>query len=67
MRTLQAVDMTEPAMAVRIARRLKQFHRAKVTLPGIDAGQSELFSTIWKWCAACSQLFLFKYSSSAMT
>jgi ethanolamine kinase len=52
MRTLQPVDMTEASMAARIARRLKQFHRSNVSLPGVDAGQSELYPTIWKWCGA---------------
>lgn len=48
MRTLTPVELTEPAMALRIARRLRQFHRCKVSLPGVDPAQSELFATMWR-------------------
>ena len=54
LRTLTPVALTEPAMAGRIARRLKQFHRSKVSLPGVDPGASELFATMWKSCGGCS-------------
>ena len=48
MRTLTPVDLTQPAMALRIARRLKQFHRCKVSLPGVEPEGSELFRTMWR-------------------
>ena len=48
MRTLTSVELTEPAMALRIARRLRQFHRCKVSLPGVDPAHSELFATMWR-------------------
>ncbi|BDA42425.1 probable ethanolamine kinase [Coccomyxa sp. Obi] len=49
MRTLTPEDMTHPAMAVRIARRLKQFHNAPITLHDSNVGRAEPFSTLWKW------------------
>ncbi len=51
MRTLTPEDMTHPAMAVRIARRLKQFHNAPITTHDSKVGKAEPFSTLWKWCA----------------
>ena len=48
MRTLKPEDLTQPPMALRIARRLKHFHRCKVSLPGIEPGRSELFTTMWR-------------------
>jgi hypothetical protein len=49
MRTLTPVDMTELPMALRIASRLKQFHRAPVKLPSSNASKREPFGTLWKW------------------
>lgn len=51
MRTLTPTDMTDPVMAARIARRLRHFHAAPVSLPGVDPAQPELFHTIRKWWA----------------
>ena len=46
MRTLKPQQMGEPAMAARIARRLRRFHAAEV--PGSQEPQT--FTVIKRWC-----------------
>ena len=47
MRTLKPQQMGEPAMAARIARRLRRFHAAEV--PGSQEPQT--FTVIKRWCS----------------
>lgn len=49
MRTLDPVGMAEPAMARRIAQRLKHFHSVPVRCKGCDPGQSEFFPLLHRW------------------
>ncbi len=66
MRTLTPEDMTEPAMAVRIARRLKQFHTAPITLHGSNEGKAEPFKTLWKWCALKSSSYQIGFGNAPL-
>lgn len=51
MRPLTPEQMTEPAMALRVARRLRAFHRAPVAPEPGTGREPQLFQTILSWCA----------------
>ena len=51
MRPLTPEQMTAPAMALRVARRLRAFHRAPVAPEPGTGREPQLFQTILSWCA----------------
>ena len=51
MRPLTPEQMTEPTMALRVARRLRAFHRAPIAPEPGTGREPQLFQTILSWCA----------------